>query len=372
MYSTWRHLPALILKRQPIQLTFFLTRRCNARCPFCFYLQNNDDDHNPGILKDNNKLETSELNLQEICRISQSLGKLLWLAFSGGEIYLRKDLIDISRLFYKQNKPVIMLYPTNGLMPELIRERTEQILQQCPNSVIAVKLSIDELGEAHDCLRNTPHSFEKTMKTYQLLAPLLAHYPNFELGINTVFCADNQHNMDALIDFVASLEHIQTHSISMIRGNLKNNHFKSVDYKKYVQATERLAENIKKKKTGTYRFKGAKLKTAQDILQRRLIYRTLTEKKRQIPCYAGRTNLVLSETGEVYACEMLSHSFGNVRDFDYDIRRVLQTEQAQHGIASIKAQQCFCSHECYFMTNILLNPTLYPALAKIYLSQVMN
>lgn len=360
MYSPLRHIPALFSKRRPIQLSFFLTRRCNARCPYCFYLENNEQDPCPA----------EELSLDEIQRISQSLGKLLWLAFSGGEIYLRRDLVEISRLFYRRNKPVIMLYPTNGLMPDLIRERTEQILSQCPNSVIAVKLSIDELGEHHDRLRNTPHSFDKTLETYRQLGPLLARFPNFELGVNTVFCSDNQHNMDAIIDYVAGLEHVQTHSISMVRGDLRQDHYKAVDYDLYTRAVERLTRNIKDRKAGIYRFKGAKLKAAQDVLQHRLIYRTLVEQQRQIPCYAGRANLVLSETGEVYPCEMLSGSFGNVRDFDYDIRRVMQTGAARQSLASIKAQQCFCSHECYFMTNILLNPGQYPALAKAYLGSL--
>ncbi len=362
MYSPLRHITSLFGKHQPIQLSFFVTRRCNARCPYCFYLENNDQ----------NVCEGEELSLEEIERISQSLGKLLWLAFSGGEIFLRKDLVDISRLFYQQNKPVIMLYPTNGLMPELIRQRTEEILSHCPNSVIVVKLSIDELGEQHDRLRNTPHSFEKTLKTCRLLGPLLERYSNFELGVNTVFCSDNQDNMDAIIDFVGGLEYVNTHTLSMVRGNLKQGRYKTVDYTKYLRAVERLASKTNRNKAGTYRFKGAKLKAAQDILQHRLIYRTLTEQQRQIPCYAGRANLVLGETGEVYPCEMLSSSFGNVRDYGYDIRRVTQTEQARQSIASIKAQRCYCSHECYFMTNILLNPGLYPALVKPYLAQFIH
>ena len=74
-----------------------------------------------------------------------------------------------------------MLYPTNGLMPDLIRERIEEILAHCPRSVIVTKLSIDGIYEKHDRLRNTPHSFEKTIKTYNLLSPLLEKYPNFEI-----------------------------------------------------------------------------------------------------------------------------------------------------------------------------------------------
>jgi MoaA/NifB/PqqE/SkfB family radical SAM enzyme len=146
MYSPFRHAGSALWKRRPIHLTFFLTRRCNAKCPFCFYLKTDTVTAN----------QDSELSLEEIEKISGSMGTLLWLAFSGGEIYLRDDLVEISGIFYRNNRPAIILYPTNGLLPELIRSRTEQILKQSPRSIIAVKLSMDGLFEEHDRLRNTP------------------------------------------------------------------------------------------------------------------------------------------------------------------------------------------------------------------------
>lgn len=357
MYSPFRHINSIFRKKRPIHLTFFLTRRCNAKCPFCFYLKT--DAHTAA--------QNSELSLDEIELISKSMDTLLWLAFSGGEIYLREDLVEISGIFYINNKPAIMLFPTNGLLPELIKDRTEQILKQCPKSIIAVKLSVDGLCHEHDALRNTPGSFEKTMATYHLLKGLPDAYPNFELGINTVFCSENQDKMDEIIDFVNSLEGIRTHTISLVRGNLSDRSFKDIDYKKYCHAIERLENNLKASISSIYRFKGAKIKAAQDILQRRLINRTMLDQKRIIPCYAGRLNLVLSESGNVYPCEILEETFGNVRDYDYDMEKVLQSDSAKKIIGSIMDNKCYCTHECYFMTNILFNPKLYPALAREYL-----
>ncbi len=358
MYSPFRHVGSILRKTRPIHLTFFITRRCNARCPFCFYLQKKEDGPHAG----------KELDLEEIGRVSRSLGSLLWLAFSGGEIFLRDDLAGISRIFYENNRPAIMLFPTNGLLPELIRERMEQILGECPNSVIAVKLSIDGIGAAHDEIRNTPGSFEKTMETYRLLGKLLSRYPNFELGVNTVFFSGNQDSMDEIIDFVRGLDNIKTHTISLVRGDLSCQEFKEVDIEKYLKAISRLEENLKDGTSPVYRFHGAGLKAAQDILQRRLIHRTANEQRRLIPCYAGRLNLVLTEQGEVYPCEILTGSFGNVRDFDYDIEKVIESEEAKEVLRCIREGRCFCTHECYFMTNILFNPRLYPELFKEYLS----
>jgi len=356
VYTPFRHLNSIFLKTRPIHLTFFVTRRCNSRCPFCFYLKSSES-----------KASTEELSLDEIQKVSKSLGSLLWLAFSGGEIYLRDDLVEISKVFYKNNRPAIMLYPTNGLLPELIRGRTKEILMQCKKSVIAVKLSIDGLNEAHDKLRSTPHSFDKTMETYTQLEKLLEKYPNFELGVNTVFCSENQDSMERIIDFVSVLKNIKTHTISLIRGSLADESYKKIDYKKYLHSIKRLEKNLKKKTSGIYRFRGARIKAAQDVLQRNLIHRTLLEKKRLNPCYAGRLNLVLTESGDVYPCEILTERLGNLKDYEYDIREILCTEKARKVLTTIQDKKCFCTHECYFMTNILFNPKLYPALAKEYL-----
>ncbi len=361
MYSPLRHWPSILWKRRPIQLTFFLTRRCNARCPFCFYLRSNDGRDSA----------TAELTLQEIEKAARSLKNLLWLAFSGGEVYLRKDLVEISEAFYRHNRPAIMLFPTNGLTPELIRERTEQILQRCPESVIAVKLSIDGLHADHDRLRDTPGSFNKTLDTYERLRDLLDRHPNFELGVNTVFLSQNQDKMDEIMDFVDTIPGIRTHTISLVRGDLVNGDCKDVDLGKYQSAVSRLARDLRSERPRTYRFNGARLKAAQDVLQRRLIHDTMTAQRRLLPCYAGRANLVLTEIGEVYPCEIRKDGFGNIRDYDYDIGKVCDTPAAKRTLASIRDRECYCSHECYFMTNILLNPCQYPALLNEY-RQVMH
>jgi radical SAM protein with 4Fe4S-binding SPASM domain len=360
MFSPLRHTGSILSKGQPVQLTFFVTRKCNAKCPFCFYVDNTSN-------AENNKNGITELSLAEIKKISNSLGNLLWLALSGGEPYLRKDLVEISKVFYDQNSPVFMLFPTNGLMPDLIKDKTEQILKYCKKSVVTVKLSLDGLYGDHDRLRDTPGCFDKTMQTYELLGELLDKYENFELGVNTVFCSENQNNMDEIIDFVQDMVNVKTHTISMVRGNLADAHFKEVDHEKYHHAINRLENNLKNQTSNIYRFRGARLKAAQDILQRRLIHQTLLDQQRQIPCYAGKLNLVLTETGEVYPCEILSTSFGNVRDYDYNMKEIVRSERARSILESIHQNHCYCTHECNFITNILFNPRLYPILAKEYM-----
>ncbi|MGE5174509.1 MAG: radical SAM protein [Betaproteobacteria bacterium] len=357
MYSPFRHVRDILWKRRPIHLTFFVTRRCNSKCPYCFYLRT--DNPTPDT--------RPELSLEEIEKISSSLGSLLWLAFSGGEIFLRDDLVEIAQTFYRNNKPSIMLFPTNGLLPELIRDRMETIVRSCHNSVVALKLSVDGIGPAHDALRKTPGSFDKTLQTYRAVAGLIDRYPNFELGVNTVFSSENQDAMDEIIDYVRGLDHIKTHTISLVRGSLLDKRYADVDHVKYFGAVQKLEENLKGGKARVYRFRGGRIKAAQDILQRRLIHRTMRERTRIIPCYAGRLNLVLTEAGDIFPCELFTESLGNVRNYEYDMRKVASSESARRVKDSIQSNRCFCTHECYFMTNILFNPRMYPALMKEYL-----
>lgn len=355
-YSPFRHLGAIVRKRSPVQLTVFLTRRCNARCPFCFYLSRNRGGHKEG----------PELNLAEMEKMAASLGRLLWLAFSGGEIFLREDLVEAVGIFYQRNKPAVILLPTNGQLPEVIFAKTAAILANCPRSVVTVKLSLDGPEPLHDRLRGVDGAYRRTLQTYRLLRELSPCHENFELGVNTVFCGANQDCQEEIAALVKGLDGIRTHTVSLVRGEGDSSH-KKVDLGKYLHTIARMEDGLRNG-AGRYCFRGARIKTAQDILQRRLIHRTRMEQRQLIPCYAGLLTLVVTENGDVYPCEAFSNKLGNVRRDGYDLPRIARSPQAAPVLASIRNRDCHCSHECYMMMNILFNWRSYPELLKQYWS----
>lgn len=357
-YSPFRHLGSIVRKNTPVQLTFFLTRRCNARCPFCFYLSRDQSRGN----------DSPELTLAEIEQMASSLGNLLWLAFSGGEIFLREDLVEVADIFYNRNKPALILLPTNGLMPEVIYRKTAAILDNCPRSVVTVKLSLDGPEPIHDSLRGVPGAYQRTLETHSLLKGLVSRYENFELGINTVFCAANQDCQDEIAELVKGMDGVGTHTVSLVRGEMRDCSLKEVDLTRYLHTISTMETGVKKSGAVHYRFRGARIKAAQDILQRRLIYQTQKAQRQLIPCYAGMLTLVVTETGDVYPCESFSRKLGNVRQAGYDLQRILQAPETSQALAAIKNKDCYCSHECYMMMNILFNLRLYPQLLKEYLA----
>ncbi|HEU4383640.1 MAG TPA: radical SAM protein [Anaeromyxobacteraceae bacterium] len=351
MHTALGHAGSLLWKRRPVHLTFFVTRRCNARCPFCFYQRFAEA---PGA--------APELSLDEIRRVTGSMGSLLWVLFSGGEPFLREDLALVAAVFHDQNRAAFLTFPTNGSLPEVTAERTEEILRRCPESVVVVKVSLDGVGADHDALRGVPGGFERAMLTLERLASLAGRHRRLEVGVNTLFCRENQDRMEQVVDFVAGLDGVRSHTLTLARPVAGGPAMEGVDPGLYRKAGLHLESRWNARR---HRFAGASLKSAQDRLQRRLVHRTMLERRRLLPCYAGRLDLVLSEGGDLYPCEgRWDALMGNVREVGYDVPDLLRSLRARRVLAELRRGGCHCTNECNLLVNILFNPRTHPRLLR--------
>lgn len=350
MHAPWRYLPAVLWKRRPLHLTLFVTRRCNAHCPYCFYLAAAGCEPAPA----------PELSLDEYERLAPTVGPLLWLAFSGGEPVLRRDLPDIAAVFARHCRPCFLTLPTNGLLPAATAAMAERILAACPRSTVVVKVSIDGVGDGHDALRGVPGAYDKAIASCRLLADLAHRQPRLQLGVNTVLTAVNHETVGRLVDEVAAMEGVGGHTISLVRGRLAQPRYLDVPPQAFREVQDHLHRPGKARR---YSFVGGRLKAAEERMRAELVAEIAATGCSPLPCHAGRLSIVLSETGEVFSCEMIDQSFGNLRDYGYDLRRVLVSERARKGLRRIDAG-CACTHECALMLNILFSPAAYPRLLR--------
>jgi radical SAM protein with 4Fe4S-binding SPASM domain len=97
--------------RIPISGTIEVTQRCNHRCVHC-YVNLPINDKEAG---------SRELTYEEHCRILDEItaAGCLWVCFTGGEIFLRKDFLDIYA--YAKKKGLLPTLFTNGTLitPEI-------------------------------------------------------------------------------------------------------------------------------------------------------------------------------------------------------------------------------------------------------------
>ena len=70
---------------------------------------------------------------------------------------------------------------------------------------------------------------------------------------------------------------------------------------------------------------------------------------------------MITATGDVYPCEVLNKSLGNLRDYNYDLKKLWQDKAAEETREFISKTNCHCEYECAMSVNILSNPKYLPA-----------
>ncbi len=347
------HLPRLIDKRGlPLHLTFFVTARCNALCKHCFYW----DSLNQG---------QRELSLDEVDRIAASMRRVLWVAFTGGEPFLREDLPEFAKILHDRLNPVALSINTNGIKTDRIVASAERLVKSCPNTFVSILCSLDGLGETHDRIRGVPKNFEKAVQTFHELKKLKRSLPNLGVGISTTFCAWNQDEMDEMYDYVVRQLAPDNWDLSFVRGKPMEPAIGVADIDKYRRIKTKLERAFA---TGELRYYDkmplAKFVHAKERLSTQTVLRTLDSGQFQIPCHAGALSAVISEEGDVYACELLSEKLGSLREADYDMAKIWNAQSAQSMRSFIRDSKCFCTHECNMSINLLFNPLQYPRIVK--------
>lgn len=333
----------------PIHLTYFVTSKCNAKCKHCF------------LWEDLNK-EKNELNLEEIKRISRSMPSFLYLLISGGEPFLKKELVDIIDTFSKNNRITNITIPTNGSMPEKILEKTKKILEKT-NAHLVIYISIDGLKEQHNKIRGVKGLFKKAIETYSLLQELKKYHKNLNIGFIMTMFSENQTKLKDTYNYLKTLNP-NSIFLNIARGNTKEG-IKNINHENYKELN-----NIIKKDLLTNQLKGfsnfsfSKLSKLTNIKTHEIIARTVEQNKFQTPCYAGTLNVIMDETGNLYPCELIHEKIGNLREKNYNFKKAWNSKEAKEIRKKIKDSRCFCTHECFINTNVLFNPKYIPFFIK--------
>jgi radical SAM protein with 4Fe4S-binding SPASM domain len=330
-------------RSMPLQLILFVTSRCNMRCDHCFYLEEINDS------------SRTELSLGQIESLAKEIGGLHWIAISGGEPYLRKDLVEIVQAFYMNSSPNIISHVTNGSYPDRISEMTGKMAASCPNSKIMVSFSLDGLKESHENIRHSPGSFDLLKESIKAAQKHQSKYPNLETGV-VITAQDGNRE-----DLIPLIEYIETDLVpDGIYINLQRDHTQPSNVLvdpltlKYYREAVDFYENIRAKK----KIKGRKLLDrlldGKNILQKQTIVKIAEENAYQLPCLAGKVSVVVDELGDVYACELLKNSLGNLNSESF--RDIWFGEKANLLSTSITQEKCYCTHECSMSSSLLYNP----------------
>jgi MoaA/NifB/PqqE/SkfB family radical SAM enzyme len=335
----------------PLYFVFFVTDHCEAKCKHC-------------LLGDNHG-STDELTLDEIEKFSETMSPILFLLLTGGDPFLRDDLYEIVNIFYRNNRTANLGMPTNGFTTTKVVEVMEKVLENFPDMDTAIDISIDGIGEDHDNIRGVPGLFDKAVWTYKELEKLTKKFPNFNLNVAVTVSKFNEDKLLELYDYLKKELKVKTINQLLTRGSPRVAEAGDVDMKKYDKFCSLLERDTRLSELpgyGGYPF--SDLVNSMKNIRQKIISDIVTEKRRKIPCYAGKLSCVMFSKGDVYPCELLSESIGNIRDFDYDFKALWRCETAGKIRRMIDSNGCYCTYECFLTHAILFNLKMYPEILR--------
>ncbi|MBN1641079.1 MAG: radical SAM protein [Anaerolineae bacterium] len=336
----------------PLNVTVSVTNRCNSRCRTC-----NIWRKDPG----------PELSTEEFDRVFRSLGRApYWITFSGGEPFLRRDLEDLCQSAYEHCRPAILNIPTNGLLARQIPDRVAEIARRCPESDLIVNLSLDGVGERHDQIRGVPGNFARAMETYRGLRAIAA--PNLSVGLHTVISVYNLQDFHEVYAYARDLSpdsYVTEIAEERVELDTVGCHITpSVD--DYARVIHFLRDQLREQQ-----FSGISRATqALRLVYYDLVVRILREKRQVIPCYAGWLSAHILPDGDVWECSVMGSSMGNLRDVDWDFRKLWGSERARAVRHAVKTRGCYCPVANIAYTNMMADPLSVLRVALEYVRAV--
>jgi MoaA/NifB/PqqE/SkfB family radical SAM enzyme len=131
--------------------TYLVTYRCNARCGMCDSWR-----MKPG----------GEMTATDVRRVFGGIGPLDAVRITGGEPFLREDLLAIAHAILEASSPSVMHITTNGSLPERVEEFHARFREQ---RRLAFLVSLDGMPEEHDKSRGADATFELALRTVRML-----------------------------------------------------------------------------------------------------------------------------------------------------------------------------------------------------------
>ena len=330
--------------RQFNSLFLFVTSRCNSLCRTCFYFDklNSPDD----------------LTFSEIARISETTPPFRKLWLSGGEPFLRDELAEIVGMFAARNGVRNVNLPTNGMLSEKIFPAMDRMLELCPETSIDLNFSLDGLAQTHDSIRGVPKNFERTLATMKEAAKRYRGIRRLRRKVLTLITRENRDEVLQLAGDLKERGIIDGHYFEVVRGAAPDPSLKILTRDTVASLHRRLMPFYRHYAKSLFEHLPPVIRHIARLyyLGNLRFHFDLHEQCLEgpeawpMPCTAGETSIVIDHNGRFRACEMRG-IVGDLHDYDFDVRRALDSAAMQHEVDAIPKANCWCTHSCFIQDS---------------------
>jgi MoaA/NifB/PqqE/SkfB family radical SAM enzyme len=296
---------------KPYKLNFAVTYWCQSRCLTCNIWQ----------IK-----PKGELRIDEIAEFAKKNTSFRWLELTGGEPFLRSDIVNIAEEFYNNCKGLYMLtMPTNSLCDRAMVEKKLRKILDLGIPKVIMTVSLDGHRDLEDKIRGVKGNYEKAMSMFDMIHSLKGEYRNIDHFFGYTISKFNQGELKRTIDSVAAdLSYVTPNDFHVNMGQVSSNYYgneemgitaNNVDI---VNDIETLLRMRKRNNSGIGAVEASFLK--------KLLYYAKTGN----PPLRSRSldaSLFLDSFGNVYPSIMWDRKVCNIRDTGYDLSKVWRSDE---------------------------------------------
>ncbi len=338
------------IKTLPYSLAISVTNKCNSKCKTC------------GIWKLKNK---EELTIEELQKTLKSIGKNIpWFTITGGEAFLRKDLIDVIKTVCNCNAPLVINIATNGTVYNMC-ETLNKVLANCNSNIkFVINFSIDEIGRRYNYVRGID-AYDKVIDNYNKIKKLKKKYSNLSLGVNITISNFNINRSIFIYQFIS--ENLQPDSIIVEPATIRRNFYnEKMKFEANTQEIIRILNyfiNREKRELKVKRGFNKIIKLFR-LKYYTIIVSTLLHKKRAIKCFAGTSFAELLPSGDIITCGVRKETLANIKDYNYDFKKGWYSKGAVNVRKKIKNDCCFCTMANPIYSSMILDNKTVLSLIK--------
>jgi MoaA/NifB/PqqE/SkfB family radical SAM enzyme len=285
------------------------------------------------------------LSFQEIKNFFERSGHFSWIHLTGGEIFLRPDLLDIVKVILDQCPRLLLLnFPTNGFLTKTIVSTVEKILTLSPPELF-ITVSMDGDERVNDFVRGVEGGWRRQIETYRSLHEI----PGVQVVLGMTVSSLNADQYDkAFAAAAAQCPWLEPQDLHMNVAHESAHYYGNTGSGILDDGREKIIAQV-----GRYRaLRGLPLGPIAMLESRYLRHAEtyLCTGLTPMRCHALSSSCFVDSSGTVYPCGMYDTRIASLRDYDLDLQTVWnlpRTRELQGQIWAYQCPQCWTPCEAY-------------------------
>jgi len=284
------------------------------------------------------------MSMKELEALCRGIGfRPFKVTVTGGEPFTHPGIEEFLHHLASITRPGMLIIPTNGSLPDRIREVVAMLGKTGNGMTTILNLSVDGPEPVHDHHRGTVGSFDRVLETYETLFQSRSRY--LKVGFNITVSAGNKHHLEETCRLLAGLkpDHIMMEPAAERSELFNTGTLTQVPMSALKDVLSRNARFLDESGfTGHGRLHRA---------ARREYYRILDPRDTAGRCNAGATAIYIHPDGLVSPCPVREFVLGDLRRFRFNLGEVLSTAEADRGRAAARKCDSTCTLADAFYFN---------------------